>query len=143
MPFNQLNVNWEVWKCDWMATLCHLVTFQLHFSHILVDLMTKVYPVHVNKVCAQSIIWFWIFFCNSTGILLDTHAVYTFLDTSHLARSHFLDVFHSSGCYFYPWKNITVKDHQTGSVRKYTYYGSPLASVKGMDVMTQLRINWI
>lgn len=69
----------------------------------------------------------------SAGILLDSHAIHTFLDPAHSARTHFLDVFHCSGGYFYPWKNIKVKDHQTGSVRKYTHYGSPFASVRGMN----------
>lgn len=129
-----------MWLDGNIMPFSHLsVTFQSHFSWLNdkgLSCACKLKFVHSQE-------FDFVFFCNSTGILLDTHAVYTFLDTSHLARSHFLDVFHSSGCYFYPWKNITVKDHQTGSVRKYTYYGSPFASVKGMDVMTQLRLNWI
>lgn len=38
----QLIVDWNVWYSDWMALLCHSVTFQLPFRHISVHWMTHV-----------------------------------------------------------------------------------------------------
>lgn len=45
LPFSQLNDNWMVWKGDWMAHVCHSVTFQLRFSYISVYFMEQIHPV--------------------------------------------------------------------------------------------------
>lgn len=34
LPFSQLIVDWNVWYSDWMALLCHSVTFQAQFSSL-------------------------------------------------------------------------------------------------------------
>jgi hypothetical protein len=59
-----------------------------------------------------------------TGVLLDSHVIYTFLDTTHYPWTNFLDVLHRTWHYI-PWgENIPFKIHKEGAVWKYSHNGS-------------------